>query len=67
MNIKEIDGVKYVTYDEHQKTVILAIQLEREACAKTADEQAIAYARLQDFHGLGAAESIADAIRARSQ
>lgn len=39
MNIKEIDGVKYVTYDDHQKTVILAIQLEREACAKVAESK----------------------------
>lgn len=39
MNIKEIDGVKYVTYDEHQTTVLLAIQLEREACATVCDNE----------------------------
>lgn len=39
MNIKEIDGVKYIPYDEHMKTVIMAIQLEREACANICDHE----------------------------
>ena len=52
MNTKEIDGVKYIPYDEHMKTVIMAIQLEREACANICDhnfdyaftkEMAVAY------------------------
>ena len=65
MNIKEIDGVKYVTYDEHQKTVILAIQLEREACATICDNEA-GWGEINPAMGV-AAENCADFIRNRSQ
>lgn len=39
MNIKEIDGVKYISYAEHEKLVLLAIQLERDACAAICEHE----------------------------
>lgn len=39
MNIIEVNGNKYVSYDEHEKTVIMAIQLERQACANICDHE----------------------------
>ena len=65
MNIKEIDGVKYVTYDDHQKTVILAIQLEREACAKVCDKEA-GWGEINPAMGT-AAENCAQFIRDRGE
>ena len=40
---------------------------EREACAKLCDKLAYHTAKEQDFHALAAAESCAEAIRARGQ
>lgn len=65
MNIKEIDGIKYVTYDEHQKTVIMAIQLEREACAKVCENEA-EWGEINPAMGV-AAQNCADYIRNRGE
>ena len=64
MNIKEIDGIKYVTYDEHQKTVIMAIQLERQACWNICDNQMEKYL---NHAMIIAAGNCADSIRARGE
>lgn len=61
------EGVIAALEDHIRGLVERAVKAERQACAKLADEQATAYAQLQDFHGIDAAESIADAIRARGQ
>jgi len=53
--------------ESFERFAALVVAAEREECAKVADEQATAYAQLQDFHGIDAAESIADAIRARGE
>lgn len=39
MNIKEIDGVKYVTLADHNEMLLTAIRLEREACANICDHE----------------------------
>ena len=52
---------------EFNKFAELVATAEREACAKVCDELAADAAKEQDFHALFAAESCADAIRARGQ
>lgn len=39
MNTKEIDGVKYVSFDEHNDMLLAAIRLEREFCAMVCDHE----------------------------
>lgn len=57
MNIKEIDGVKYVSFADHNEMLLTAIRLEREACAKHFDGS---------DHMIYRSE-VAAAIRARGQ
>ena len=56
-------------YSEEEVRLIIngAIAEEREACAKLCDKLAYHTAKEQNFHALAAAESCAEAIRARGQ
>ena len=51
-------------WTEYERSIAAA---EREACAKLCDKLADHTAKEQDFHALAAAESCAEAIRARGQ
>lgn len=39
MNTKEIDGVKYVSFADHNEMLLTAIRLERDACALICDHE----------------------------
>ena len=39
MNIKEIDGVKYIALSKHNEMLLTAIRLERDACARVCDHE----------------------------
>lgn len=67
MNIKEIEGVKYVTYDEHQKMMLLAIKLERDACAKICEEHSEIHRNNKQFVYASSDDKCAYAIRNRGQ
>jgi len=65
MNIKEIDGVKYITLAEHNKMLLTAIKLEREACATICDDEA-GWGEINPAMGV-AARNCADFIRNRGE
>lgn len=65
MNIKEIDGVKYVSFDEHNDMLLAAIRLEREFCAMVCEREA-EWGEINPAMGV-AAQNCADYIRNRGE